>query len=495
MLNGKYQKVEIKNESNCELLINGTNPVYVDGNKIKLERDLQSREVTIKKEGYKDKHVVITQHRRSPLFIISVIPFGILMVPPIMDRFAKSYDFPKEYTIAPPSVKDIEYKEDSLKGIYIEKVVFNPNKYSIKETLFKSFNRYLNNDKDFNKAGIISTGSLLINVDRYSFSEKFNRALARKGYLDTSSRAIKGGFDNTLVASGEVRRINFHTINTRGVPSVIPTAGRLTYVVSIIVKWQVNDPYGDTLSKTSTFTQSGEFSTVEKAFEDALDFSLIAFVNDEKVQELIREKSDLDKEKDFSEIYLPKSENYVKTLGGALKSSVTIKTDKGHGSGFIITDDGYLVTNYHVIANASNLTVVLFDKTEHKCTVERVSRASDLALLKITTNDTLFPIEITKNKTVNIAEEIYAIGTPTAEDLSQTLSKGIISGLRSNGSDNSLIQTDASVNSGNSGGPLVSKDVKVLGVVSAKLKGYGIEGVAFGVPANELLKSLNIVIK
>lgn len=87
------------------------------------------------------------------------------------------------------------------------------------------------------------------------------------------------------------------------------------------------------------------------------------------------------------------------------------------------------------------------------------------------------------------------MGTPTAEDLSQTISKGIISGIRKTDGDKKLIQTDASINAGNSGGAIIDKDGLVIGVVSSKLKGFGIEGVAFGIPSYEIFERLKINIK
>jgi S1-C subfamily serine protease len=113
-----------------------------------------------------------------------------------------------------------------------------------------------------------------------------------------------------------------------------------------------------------------------------------------------------------------------------------------------------------------------------------------LALLKIDTqNAKAFTMPKTKN--YKIGDDIFAIGTPKSLELGQSLSKGIISGLRSQ-NNISLIQTDASVNGGNSGGALVSKSGEFIGVVNAKLFGVGVEGLGFSIPAETVMQDLSI---
>jgi S1-C subfamily serine protease len=105
--------------------------------------------------------------------------------------------------------------------------------------------------------------------------------------------------------------------------------------------------------------------------------------------------------------------------------------------------------------------------------------------------ENLVPFRISTNS-AQIAEEIYAVGTPTAEDLGQSISRGIVSGVRSGDGGTKLIQTDASINGGNSGGAMINKQGEVLGVVQAKVKGFGVEGIAFGIPAEIVVEKLRL---
>lgn len=231
--------------------------------------------------------------------------------------------------------------------------------------------------------------------------------------------------------------------------------------------------------------------SIKSAIKNAMKNGFVEFVQTEKADDLLEYKT---KEEIFYEIALPPSKSYVSNLPQAIKSSVTIKMEQRHGSGFIISTDGYIITSYHALIDSMNLKVILNDESEYDAQIIRLNPVYDLALLKIDAQN-LLPFQFSTSKKVEIAAEIYTISTPTAEDLSQSVSAGIISGLRKLYKDSRLIQTDASVNSGSSGGPIITKEGLVLGMVSSKLSGIGIEGVAFGIPSYEILNELNIVTK
>src|SRR5690606_32239302 len=108
----------------------------------------------------------------------------------------------------------------------------------------------------------------------------------------------------------------------------------------------------------------------------------------------------------------------------AINASLTIKNKNGHGSGFVITSDGYIITNYHVVSDSDNLKVILNDESEYDVAVIRASKIHDLALVKIEAKG-LVPFRVSSSRDIEIAGDIFAVGTPTAEDLSQTISKGI----------------------------------------------------------------------
>ena len=158
---------------------------------------------------------------------------------------------------------------------------------------------------------------------------------------------------------------------------------------------------------------------------------------------------------------------------------------EGHGSGFIISKDGYVVTNAHVIDDSQDVTVSFEDKRELKAKVIGVDTLSDIALLKVEANDLPF-LELGDSDKLDVGQWVVAMGTPFGLDYTAT--QGIVSALsRSLPKDTYVpfIQTDAAVNPGNSGGPLFDLDGQVVGVNSQIYsRSGGYMGVSFAIPSN-----------
>lgn len=183
--------------------------------------------------------------------------------------------------------------------------------------------------------------------------------------------------------------------------------------------------------------------------------------------------------------------NTVKSLPEAVKAVVTIITKDGYGSGCIVSNDGYITTNSHVIANNdASIIVQLNDSTQHKATIIVANLKEDLALLKIEAAlDYAFGID--KLLPIEVGQEVYAIGASNIDDYSMSVSKGIISTIRKVDGQ-TFIQTDGSINRGNSGGALINKEGKLYGIITAKMIGDGIEGVGFVIPYTKLEEALSI---
>ncbi len=158
----------------------------------------------------------------------------------------------------------------------------------------------------------------------------------------------------------------------------------------------------------------------------------------------------------------------------------------GLGSGIIMTDNGFIVTNYHVIENMTVVTVVLNNGTKYDAALIGYDESSDLAVVKIAAEG-LTPAVFGNSDALEVGDLAVAVGTPYSLSLSGTTTQGIISAInRDLLIDNrviSLIQTDASINPGNSGGPLVNQYGQVVGITSMKI-GEEFEGLGFAIPMN-----------
>ena len=156
----------------------------------------------------------------------------------------------------------------------------------------------------------------------------------------------------------------------------------------------------------------------------------------------------------------------------------------GSGSGVILTSDGYIVTNNHVVSGAEKLKVYLQDGTEYEAELIGTDSYTDLAVIKIAAENLPAAVLGSSNESM-VGDTVYAIGNPLGV-LATSVSKGIVSGLdREITLDNkqmTLMQVNASVNPGNSGGGLFNADGELIGIVNSKASGNNVEGIGFAIP-------------
>ncbi len=166
----------------------------------------------------------------------------------------------------------------------------------------------------------------------------------------------------------------------------------------------------------------------------------------------------------------------------------------GAGSGVIISADGYIVTNNHVIEKASKITVALADNTEYEATLVGTDDVTDVALLKIDAQNLSYAV-IGDSSALRIGDTANVIGNPLGK-LSGTLTVGVISGLdreitMSDGTKMNLIQMDAAVNPGNSGGGVFNSAGELVGITVAKTSATEVEGIGYAIPVNDVLPILD----
>lgn len=163
--------------------------------------------------------------------------------------------------------------------------------------------------------------------------------------------------------------------------------------------------------------------------------------------------------------------------------------NEGLGSGVIISDDGYIVTNNHVIEGANDIKVVLNDGKEYKAKIINRDSIYDLAVIKIEANNLPY-VEFGDSSSIKVGQLAVAIGNPVGKEYSGTVTAGIISGLNrefeSGGKTINYIQTDAAINPGNSGGALLNSEGKLIGINTLKVVQTTVEGMGFAIPANEV---------
>lgn len=162
---------------------------------------------------------------------------------------------------------------------------------------------------------------------------------------------------------------------------------------------------------------------------------------------------------------------------------------EAEGSGIILSADGYIVTNNHVVDNATSVRVLLNTGTEYEAKLVGKDEQTDLAVIKIEPTEELTVATLGDSNSLEVGERVVAIGNPMGLEFFGSVTEGIVSGVnRSINVDNrnmNLIQTDAAINSGNSGGALINSRGEVIGINSVKVAYSGVESMGFAIPSSE----------
>ena len=214
---------------------------------------------------------------------------------------------------------------------------------------------------------------------------------------------------------------------------------------------------------------------------------------------------DTSKEMTPAEVY---AQNVNSTVG--IRTSITTNywgyqtQAAAAGSGFILSADGYILTNYHVVEDSNSITVSLYDGTEYGATLVGCDESNDIAVLKIDAEG-LTPVVLGDSDNLNVGDQVVAIGNPLGE-LTFSLTTGVVSALNrevtlSSNVTMNLIQTDCAINSGNSGGALFNLYGEVIGITNAKYSSSSssseasIDNIGFAIPLNHVKNIVKSIIE
>ena len=213
---------------------------------------------------------------------------------------------------------------------------------------------------------------------------------------------------------------------------------------------------------------------------------------------------DTNEMKTAAEVY---AENVNSTVG--ITTSITTNywgyqtTSAASGSGFILTEDGYLLTNYHVVEGSNSIKATMYDGTAYDATLIGYDASNDIAVLKIEAQG-LTPVVLGDSDNMNVGDPVVAIGNPLGE-LTFSLTQGAVSALDrevtlSSGTMMNLIQTDCAINSGNSGGALFNLYGEVVGITNAKyssnaMSEASIDNIGFAIPINSVRSIVESIIE
>lgn len=341
-----------------------------------------------------------------------------------------------------------------------------------------------------------------LNIDSDEFTEAFQEELAKYNFKTVGD--TNALFEDPSTWKSEVLVAGLVTELKANI--CFPYAGFMNFTTSkgeayIKVEWQIYSKLdrqvvhkviaeGD--GKHDDAVEGGDIIAVLNAFSEATRVLL----NDSKFREIVSKQG-----QQINDNVTISGDNLVASIGKSkslVKSSqqdwqnavVTVFAGSGHGSGFVISDN-LILTNHHVAGNANNATIKLSNGVEFVGEVIRSDAFLDVAIIKTDVNlPYYFEFE---NSLPSIGSDVYAIGSPLDESFSSTLSKGVVSAIR-NEDGKQFIQSDVNVVPGNSGGPLINSDGKVIGItVSGVRFNEANQGINFFIPINDALQKLKII--
>lgn len=192
-------------------------------------------------------------------------------------------------------------------------------------------------------------------------------------------------------------------------------------------------------------------------------------------------------DEEFTLLKASVGEDFSDIIEKGIKSVVTIRTDVGQGTGFIISENGFIVTNAHVLLGGREVYAIDYNQKTTEAILLGYNKNIDLALLKIPGK--YQALKLADSNKVEIGEKVIAIGNPLG--LQFSVSQGIVSGVHRPGfnGEEVYIQTDAALNPGNSGGPLINNQGKIIGINNFKIGGG--ESLGFALESNKLKEVVN----
>lgn len=367
------------------------------------------------------------------------------------------------------------------RNMYIENVCFNLNKDSMVT------NRYRTGD-DFKNGKIFTTNSNtgIVAYKDGNAAKTMNEFLITLNYIDTATRRKLSFLDyNWLKVYPTITKVCWNSVNDK-------------FAVDITCSWKIMECLtGRTLCNHTIISRSNWGLPSDSLLADAYMQGLFDFLSDSVTAKgLIGGKTFyrniVDK---WDTLTISHGNEYAGNIQQAINAGVTIKLPHGHGSGCVISSDGYIVTNCHIAGSDTALyTIIFHNRDVHKARLIRSNPLVDLVLLKVDTlPSNIKPLKIAGDDSFGIGTEAYAIGTPEDMELGQTLTKGVVSAIRVI-DDMKYIQTDVSISPGSSGGAFITKDGSLIGIVRTKIIKEATSGLGFAIPIDYLQKSLKLKI-
>ncbi|MFP4664756.1 MAG: trypsin-like peptidase domain-containing protein [Bacteroidales bacterium] len=258
------------------------------------------------------------------------------------------------------------------------------------------------------------------------------------------------------------------------------------------IQWSVINSPGDTVYQKIHTTEHTFYSPYKEIqLYRNVKRSYLKLLGDADFREIIQAPVD-DKANMENMISLNRPVSEKDGPDRVARSVYAVRADDEKGTAIAVSAEGYLITS-HNLTTYNDTIVVIVDEEKYEAEIVRRHAKADICLLKIDA-DNLSAIPFDSDVDLETGMDIFAVAMGGTDDFGVSLTQGIISSMRQSGPFE-IIQTDVSLNYGNNGGALITKEGQLIGIINAKISAYGIEGIGFGVPAHLIGESLGIEYK
>lgn len=341
-------------------------------------------------------------------------------------------------------------------------------------------------------AGFVTPKSLILN-DFFALAPSEYQGII-KDEFDNSSFTVSSDAEDLFKKRSITQTSNYKLGGI--IKEIHAVQGYESNSCKITIEWSLFDTRREKVVYTKSIEGYAKLGSLNIVFYKSIRDAVIMLMWEEEFINTLKEsksagEDEFNPETQIDKINPPVAKDYAQLIDKVLPGVVTVSIgDVSHGSGFIISEDGLLITNHHVVTGNEKVTVIGSNKVSLPAEVIAINPEYDLALVKVVGSG-YKPLALGNSADVKLGTEVTAIGTPRYTELNQTVTKGIVSGLRViEGKE--YIQTDVSVSPGNSGGPLINDKGEVVGIVAWKIGGGTYEGLSFAIPIRTALEKLNV---
>ncbi|MFN8777280.1 MAG: S1C family serine protease [Flavobacteriales bacterium] len=321
-------------------------------------------------------------------------------------------------------------------------------------------------------------------VDTLVIEDRVDNILSELGY-QASSPSLFAEYEKHLLLDARMKEFVIHEVSG------------ICHRRVLEMDWIVRDIFGRELYTHSVTGESQVFSNTGEgysdSFEDAMYHAIIILTDDPGFQELQQQLAGVQQRvfDQLDRIDLPGGGN--KTISRKeeiVKSQVTLINKNAHASGCVISPEGHILCTYRIVGQKEKINVQFSNGRIHPAQVLRADPYTNTVLLKADTSGTAF-LRPLADRSHQIGDEVFSVGTPVSRKLSQSLTTGIISAERT---ENGVVflQTDVKISRGANGSPLINQKGELIGLVNEKYTGHGIEGLSFAVSSADILQRLKI---